>query len=55
MHWCAAQELTSTCRRQRLRSIRWKFSVEENELIPSLQKPLEVAKRLQEPNNALKT
>ena len=50
LHWFTAQQQTSTCRRQKSRSINSKFSVEENELTPSFQKPQEAAKNLQNPN-----
>ena len=55
LHWFAAQQETSTCRRHKSRSIYSKFSVEENELTSSFQNRQEVAKKLQKPNNARKT
>ena len=52
VYWFAAQQQTSTCRRQKSRSIYSKFSVEENELTPSFQNSQEVAQKLQKQNNA---
>ena len=43
LYWFAAQQQTSTFRRQKSRSIYSKFSVEENELTLSFQNPQEVA------------
>ena len=51
MCWFAAQQQTSTCRRQKSRSIYSKFSVEENELASSFQNSQEMAKKFQKPNN----
>ena len=42
MYWFAAQQQTSTYRRQKSRSIYSKFSVELSELTPSFQNPQEV-------------
>ena len=47
LYWFAAQQQTSTYRRQKSRSIYSKFSVERRQLIPSFQNPQEVAKKLQ--------
>ena len=55
LYWFAAQQQTSTRRRQKSCSIYSKFIVEESELTPSFQKPQEVAQKLQKPNNARKT
>ena len=55
LYWFAAQQQTSTCRRQKSRSIYSKFSVEWSELTPSFQNALEVASKLQKPSNARKT
>ena len=43
LYWFAAQQITSTYRRQKSCSIYWKFSVEWSELTRSFQNPLEVA------------
>ena len=43
LYWFAAQQRTSTCRRQKSSSIYSKFSVEESEFTPSFQNPQEVA------------
>ena len=55
LYWFAAQQQTSTCRRQKSRSIYLKFSVAENDFTPSFQNPHEVALKLKKPNNARKT
>ena len=55
LYWFAAEQQSSTCRRQKSHSIYSIFSVEENELTPSFQNPQKVAKKLQKPNNARKT
>ena len=55
LYWFAAQQQTSTCRRQKSHSIYSKFSLEENELTNSFQNPQEVAKKLQKRNSARKT
>ena len=43
VYWFAAQQKLSTCRRQKSSSIYSKFSLEDNELTPRFQNPLEVA------------
>ena len=43
LYWFAAQQETSTLRRQKSRSIYWKFIVEFSELTPSFPNPQEVA------------
>ena len=43
LYWFAAQQQTSTLRRQKYRSIYSKFSVELSELTPRFQNPQEVA------------
>ena len=45
VYWFAAQEQISKYIRQKSRSIFWTFSVEENELIPSFENPLELVQK----------
>ena len=54
LYWFAAQQQTSTYRRQKSCSIQSKFSVEWSELTTSFQNPQEVAQKLQKPSNAQK-
>ena len=54
MYWFPVQQHTSTNRRQKSHFIYWKFSVEENEITPSVQNSQEVTEKLQKANNTRK-
>ena len=54
LYWYAAQDQTSTLRRQKFRSIYSKFRVDLSEFTPSFLNRQEVAEKLQKPNNARK-
>ena len=54
-YWFPAQQQTSNSRQQNSKSISSKFSVEESKCTLAFWNPLEVAKKLQKPNNVSKT